>query len=428
MTHQSAFNFVKKSLSTSAHVASRVAKTVSVAGLSALRAGKGEPVDAKLIKDAFIQMGTTYIKLGQFIASTPSLFPREYVLAFADFLDQTPPVSFAQIKDVLSQELGDLDAIFLHIDPAPIASASIAQVHKAVLKNGVAVALKVQKPSVDTIISTDLGVLHGAFWALEKLVPSMKAANLAPILAEIRRRMIAETDFVAESAHIERFLQFLAQFGITRITAPKVHHDLTTRRVLTMNFLSGVSLVSGSLDVNDPKAQQAMSDVLDTWFMSVMTVGEFHADLHAGNLLLLDDGRIAFLDFGLVGQINPKSLQACFRLVQAMQGGDFDAMASAMIDIGMTRERQRMDVARLTTDLQKVFGAKSPKSTEPTSLNTMMLELAEIGKRHGIHFPRDFALLTKQLLYFDRFMLALAPDMELFGDGRMAYMQMDSQA
>ena len=425
---KSPLQLIKKGMSTSVHTVSRLAKTASVAGLSTLRVAKGEPVNAELVRDAFMQMGVTYIKLGQFIASTPSIFPRDYVAAFADCLDSTPPVSFVQIREVLSAELGDIDAIFTHIDPIPIASASIAQVHKATLRDGRMVALKVQKPSVDTVISTDLGVLHGAFWALERAVPSMRAANLAPILDEIRTRMLAETNFIAESRHIERFLAFLRQAGITRVTAPTVHPDLTTKRVLTMDYLSGVSLVGGSLSTDDRRAQQAMSDVLDTWFMSVMMTGEFHADLHAGNLLLLDDGRIAFIDFGLVGQIDPLSLQACFMLVQAMQASDYDGMAKAMMDIGMTHEKERMDLGRLATDLRKMFG-KMDKNTKDNNsdtggaddLNKMMLELADIGKRHGIHFPRDFALLTKQLLYFDRFMLALAPEMELFGGARMTY-------
>lgn len=429
MMKKSPFARAKQGIVTSAYAITRLAKTASVAGLGTLRVVKGEPVSAELIRDAFMQMGVTYIKLGQFIASAPSIFPKDYVAAFADCLDRTPPVAFEQIRAVLMAELGDIEDIFECIDPIPLASASIAQVHKATLKGGRMVVLKVQKPSVDTIISTDLGVLHGAFWMLEHAVPSMRAANLAPILDEIRTRMLAETDFIAESTHIERFLAFLHQAGIDRVTAPTVHGCLTTKRVLTMDYLSGVSLVGGSLGTDEPRAQQAMSDVLDTWFMSVMMTGEFHADLHAGNLLLLDDGRIAFIDFGLVGQINPVSLQACFMLVQAMQAGDYHGMATAMIDIGMTHDKTYMDVDKLATDLQKIFGKidrNSPSdvtSTGADDLNRLMLELADIGKRHGIHFPRDFALFTKQLLYFDRFMLALAPQMDLFEGRRMAYIQ-----
>lgn len=425
--------FAKKQLNLGVNVLSRLQKTASVAGLSALRVAKGDQMDAQLMREAFEQMGVTYIKLGQFIASTPSIFPREYVLAFQGCLDQTTPVPFAKIRSVLIEELETdsrgLGDIFSYIDPVPLASASIAQVHKAVLADGRQVALKVQKPDVDTVMHTDLSVLHSVFWMLEKLVPNLKAANLAPIVDEMRARMLAETDFIAESRHIEQFLAHLKQVGNTKVTAPTVHHELSTKRVLVMDLLMGKSLIDDSLiwdGTAGRNSKQIMSDVLDTWFLSLMMTGEFHADLHAGNLMLLDDGRIAFLDFGLMGQIQPSSLQACFGLVQSLQISDYRGMAQAMVNIGMTHTADKMDIDRLADDLHKMLGKITP-NTQPTaktdanndSLNAMMLEMVEIGKRHGIHFPRDFALLVKQLLYFDRFMVTLAPDMELFEGERL---------
>lgn len=416
---KSPLSIAKSSIGTGLNVIGRIQKTASVAGLSALRVAKGEKMDAQLLKESFEQMGVTYIKLGQFIASTPSIFPREYVLAFQDCLDATTPVAFDEILSVLRVEFEqDLGEIFEYIDPKPLASASIAQVHRATLVGGRQVALKVQKPKVGAIIHTDLSVLHGGFWLAEKLLPSMKMANLAPILDEIRSRMLMEVDFIAESRHIERFLAFLKQVGIHKITAPSVHHHLTTKRVLTMDLLVGKSLVDETLGLasNTEHAKQVMSDVLDTWFLSLMMTGEFHADLHSGNLMMLDDGRIAFLDFGLVGRIEPKSLQACFDLVQNLQISNYHGMAQAMVQIGMTHDD--VHIGRLGEDLQRMFG-KVGKDSRPESLNAMMMELAQIGKQHGIHFPRDFALLLKQLLYFDRFMVTLAPEMELFEGERM---------
>ena len=257
----------------------------------------------------------------------------------------------------------------------------------------------------------------------------MKAANLAPIIDEMRTRMFAETDFLAESRHIETFLAYLKHTGNHKATAPTVHNSLSTKRVLTMDFLQGKSLVDDAITLHQDKARQVMSDVLDTWFLSLMVTGEFHADLHAGNLMLLDDGRVAFLDFGLVGAINPASLQACFALVQALQASDYQGMAQAMIQIGMTHDANKMDVDALSDDLKRMLGKITPQTTQTQeaaqtdNLNMLMLEMAEVGKRHGIHFPRDFALLTKQLLYFDRFMVVLAPEMELFEGERMKIVQ-----
>lgn len=433
MTQSTRPNFLKHSF----NVLNRVRQTASVAGLSALRVAKGEKPDAKLLKETFEQLGTTYIKIGQFIASTPSLFPREYVLAFQDCLDQTTPLSYRYVEKVLRAELerdGDtLEHLFKSIDPVPLASASIAQVHAATLQDGTEVVLKVQKPEVETIMQTDLGVLHGVTKLMEMLMPSMKFASIAPIIDEIRLRMLAETDFVAEAQNIRDFQQFLNMTGNTKVVAPDVVRELTTKRVLTMSRLHGVSMVDERAMrqyCDDPA--QVMADTLNTWFASLMLCNSFHADLHAGNLMLLNDGRIGFLDFGIVGKLAPESWRACMGMMQSLQDNDYQGMAHHMIDMGMTHERSQVDEAQLATDLQRMVGAvvaddKAYTAGKPFNskdqadeLNQIMLEIVETGKRHGLHFPRDFALLTKQMLYFDRFMRTLAPGMDMFSDSRVS--------
>ena len=418
------------------NVVNRMRQTVSVAGLSALRVAKGEKPDARLLKDTFEQLGTTYIKIGQFIASTPSLFPREYVEAFQDCLDQTTPLSYAYIKQVLTAELAvdgqTLSDKFAFIDEKPLASASIAQVHAARLHNGDEVVLKVQKPEVETIMQTDLGVLHGVTKLLELLMPSMRFASIAPIIDEIRLRMLAETDFIAEAQNIRDFQQFLAVSGNTKVIAPQVYDELTTKRVLTMSRLHGVSMIDETAMrqyCDDPA--QVMADTLNTWFASLMFCNSFHADLHAGNLMLLTDGRIGFLDFGIVGKLKAESWRACMGMMQALQDNNFQAMAQHMIDMEMTHGRSNVDELDLANDLQRMMktimaeditftsGVPFNSKEQADELNQMMLEIVEVGKRHGIHFPRDFALLTKQLLYFDRFMRTLAPDMDMFSDQRV---------
>lgn len=198
-------NLLKKSF----NVVNRVRHTASVAGLSALRVAKGERPDAVMLRETFEQLGTTYIKIGQFIASTPSLFPRDYVIAFQGCLDQTTPLPFKYIEQVLQEELltdgQRLEDLFIKIDEKPLASASIAQVHAATLPDGREVVLKVQKPDVDVIMQTDLGVLHGVTKIMEKLMPQMRFASISPIIDEIRTRMLAETDFIAEAANIRDF-------------------------------------------------------------------------------------------------------------------------------------------------------------------------------------------------------------------------------
>ena len=281
-------------------------------------------------------------------------------------------------------------------------------------------------------MQTDLGVLHLVTKSLEVLMPSMKFASIAPIIDEIRLRMLAETDFVAEAQNIRDFQQFLNVSGNTRVIAPTVYGDLTGKRVLTMSRLHGVSMIDETAMrqyCSDPA--QVMADTLNTWFASLLLCNSFHADLHAGNLMLLTDGRIGFLDFGIVGKLKAESWRACMGMMQALQDNDYQMMAHHMIDMEMTRARSEIDEAALAKDLQRMmqvimaedaaFTSGVPFNTKEQAdeLNKMMLEIVDVGKRHGIHFPRDFALLTKQLLYFDRFMRTLAPDMDMFSDKRV---------
>lgn len=417
----------------------RVGQTASVASLSAMRIARGDKLDAQLLKENFEQLGATYIKIGQFIASTPSLFPRQYVEAFQGTLDQTTPLSYGYIEGVLRAELEKdgkkLEDIFSQIDKSPLASASIAQVHAATLKSGENVVLKVQKPNVDTVINTDLGVLYGLSKILEKLTPTMKFASLAPIIDEIRLRMRAETNFIQEAENIEAFQQFLIATKNQKVVAPQVYHALSTKKVLVMERLYGVSMV----DVDamrrycaDPA--QVMADTLNTWFASLMFCNSFHADLHAGNLMLLQDGRIGFIDFGIVGKLEPEAWQACMAMMDSFGQEDYDAMARHMVDMGMTYGKGKVDIDHLAKDLKnmmslvlaeentfigKTLNDPSVVKDHAEDLNKMMLEIVEVGKRHGLHFPRDFALLTKQMLYFDRFMKVLAPDMDMFKDRRI---------
>ncbi len=415
----------------------RLAQTAVVVAQAGVRhQSQPELGKARLLRESFEQLGATYIKLGQFIASTPSLFAREYVEEFQGCLDRTPPVPFAHIEAQLRQAFDrPLAEIFAHIDPDPLASASIAQVHAARLVTGEEVVIKVQKPGIEAMLRTDLGVVHGSLKLMELLLPKVRFAALSDIMDEIRTRMVREVDFVEEAANIADFQQFLKLTGNTQVIAPKVYPEASSRTVLTMQRLYGVALTDVEVmkkHTRDPA--HVLIVTMNTWFASLMLCKSFHADLHAGNVLLLEDGRIGFIDFGIVGQLKPEVWAACIAFMDALQRMDYPLMATQMVRMGMTTGA--VDEARLAADLEKIFGTMM--STDPQAmlgaaqgglnamaggdlgeLNDLMLDMVATGERHGIHFPRDFALLMKQMLYFDRFMRVLTPDMDVFADARL---------
>ncbi|MEW4939148.1 AarF/UbiB family protein, partial [Acinetobacter baumannii] len=389
-----------------------------------------KPSNAKLMRETFESLGSTYIKLGQFIASTPSLFPREYVEEFQGCLDQTPTLPFSYIQGVLASEFEgrDLSQIFSYIDETPLASASIAQVHAAKLTTGEDVVIKVQKPGVETILYTDLNVVHWAAKLLERAVPKIKFAALSDIVDEIKTRMVREVDFIEEAQNLDDFVEYLNISQNQAATAPKVYHQFSTRRVLTMQRLYGVPLTDFSVVkqyAKDPS--QVLITAMNTWFGSLMLCKSFHADLHAGNLMLLEDGRVGFIDFGIVGQLKPEVWTACIAFMDALQKTDYQAMAENMLKMGMTHNK--IDVQVLAQDLERLFNGvlmADPQqilASNPADLNDIMMDMVAVGERHGIKFPRDFALLFKQMLYFDRFMRVLAPYTDIYADQRLKMVQ-----
>ncbi len=414
MTLKSIFMELPRAASFGWHSVNRIRQTAGVLGKTGLYWALGDRLPAPvLLRRTFERLGATYIKIGQLIASSPSLFPEAYVKEFQRCLDQTESVSFKYMENILKKELGPhyIPDIFSHVDETPLASASIAQVYAARLSTGEDVVIKIQRPGVETILATDLNTLYLAAVMLEKLVPRLKHASLAGILSEIRRTVLEECDFIKESENIEIFSKFLEGTGNPDVVTPKVYHQASSRRVLTMERLYGTPLTRREqLFKASQNPYRILGAAFETWMDSITKCELFHADLHAGNILILDDGRVGFIDFGIVGRISGKTRDGVQSLIKAMMVMDYQTMAESMLTIGMTRKK--VDTARLAKDLEYFYlSLESPPPDEDMAFavsdlpepDQTLLEIVRIAETHGIRFPREFTLLLKQFLYFDSY-------------------------
>jgi len=406
----------------------RVGQTTSVLAKTGIQWLLGKrPANPKLLRDVFEELGATYIKLGQFIASSPTFFPKDYVEEFQNCLDKTKPFSFSIARKIIETELGKpLAQVYSYVDPVPLASASIAQVHAAKLLSGEDVVIKIQKPGVANVLLTDLNFLYVSARVIEYLAPKLSWTSLSGVVEEIQRTMLEECDFIKEANNLNEFREFLVQTENDDVIVPRVYAQASTSKILTMERFYGVSLTD--LDTikrycDDP--ERTLITAMNTWFSSLTQCKFFHADVHAGNLMVLENGKIGFIDFGIVGRINPGTWEAVSDFISAIMIGHFEGMADGMIRIGVTSHD--VDVKDLANDLQRVFNKLDVMVPDTVGLeiqgeddiNNILMDMVKVGEDNGIHFPREFALLLKQFLYFDRYVHVLAPELDMFVDNRL---------
>ncbi|CAE7029913.1 unnamed protein product [Symbiodinium sp. CCMP2592] len=384
---------------------------------------------AKVLRKLFERLGSTYVKLGQFIASSPTVFPAPYVKEFQRCLDSTSTVSFVEVKRIIERELGrPLRDVYAYVDPTPLASASIAQVHTGRLRDGSEVVVKVQKPGIEEVLKTDLGVVYLAARILEFINPDLNIrGSLADIASDLRQSMLGELDFREEQKNLDVYRDFLDENGLTAIAvAPKPYPEASSKRVLTMERLSGVPLVDleGIKKYTaDPEA--TLVNALNVWALSVQKCEFFHADVHAGNLLVLEDGRVGFIDFGIVGRLSPQMATGIDKLNTALAVSDARGMANALISMGATvgevdEEAFAADIQKLISSLGNTLDNSTDMAVDESKIQDIVLDIAQVAGNNGLKLPREFGLLIKQSLYFDRYTKLLAPDLNMMSDERIA--------
>ena len=289
--------------------------------------------NAKRFRDTSLEQGGAFLKIGQLLSSRPDLLPQAWVDELAVLQDQASPVAFADIAAVLEQEFNQpLDTLFAHVDPQPLAAASIGQVHRARLHDGREVAVKVQRPGLDEVVELDMTLLKVFMDAVKSALPPM---DIDTIVNEIQRTVREELDYQREARVMTDIGRQLA--AIPGIRVPTLVPECSSRHVLTTEFIQGekLTLTLDRLKTSDPARVSALlSTLLDAWFCQVLHGGLFHADPHPGNIMITPDNTLVLLDFGCAQALTDDARRGYFRVLQACIVGDETVIADTLTALG----------------------------------------------------------------------------------------------
>lgn len=359
------------------------------------------------IRLALEALGPTFIKLGQILSTRVDVFPDDWIAEFEKLQSDVPPIAADQLPAVLEAALGaPPEQLFSRFDMQPVGSASIAQVHRAVLRDGRTVAVKLRRPGIVEKVEADLRILAYLAHALETEFPDARRFQPQEIVRQFSRSLHREMDLAAEARNMERFGRDFA--GDPHVVVPGVHWACTRAQVNVQDYVDGVSccrpaeLVARGLDPSALARHGA-----DAVLKMILINGFFHADPHPGNVLFLADGRIAFIDFGMVGRISHARRDEIVDLLNALAQRDERAMMDVLIEWTGGTE---VDEARFASDIGELVFAYEHVPLKNVRISRLVSEIMDLIRNHSILLPPDMALLFKALITLEGLGRQLDPD------------------
>ncbi|WP_152393534.1 ABC1 kinase family protein [Paenibacillus guangzhouensis] len=358
------------------------------------------------------ELGPTFVKLGQIASTRPDLLPTDVISALEQLQDQVPPFHSDEVVEIVEDELGErLQHLFLDFNVEPIASASIGQVHEATLHDSTKVAVKVQRPRIQEIIETDLGMLEEFAMLAEKRLVWAKDYRLAEIVQELARSLHAELDYSAEARNGEKFAKQCKHLEHVRV--PTLYPKYCSRRILTMEYVTGVKLSdhAGLMEAgHDPTdvARRFASIILH----QVLIEGFFHGDPHPGNVIVQENGDLILLDFGMVGRLTEAMKKHFALLVIALRNQSSRGVIRAIGKMGIVPTD--VDESALRFDVDELRDKYIQVPLSQVRIGEAVNDLFRVARRHRIRIPSELTMLGKTLLTMEGVVTALDPDFSIF--------------
>jgi ubiquinone biosynthesis protein len=352
--------------------------------------------DAEAFTRDIEALGPTFIKLGQLLSTRSELLPPVYADALARLQDSVEPFSYAEVAEIVERELGvRLSKAFAEFDETPIAAASLGQVHRAVLRSGREVAVKVQRPGVRQLVLQDLDTLDQLAGLIERFNGATPGLDVPRVLEEFRRTILRELDYQQEARNMVSLAHQLRDFD--NIVVPLPVDDYTSSHVLTMDYVAGTKITKvGPVEWTEIDGAALASDLFRAYLHQILVDGLFHADPHPGNVLLTRDRRLALIDLGMVGRLSSGVQEQLFRLMLAIADARGDEAATVVIGLGERLEGfEEGPMRRMVAELVASY---HDKSAQELNIGRVMLDMARSGNRFGLRMPAELPLLGKTLL------------------------------
>jgi ubiquinone biosynthesis protein len=356
------------------------------------------------------KLGPTFIKLGQLLSTRADLLPTPYLEALSRLQDHIEPFSFEEVDRIVSSELGvRLSKAFEEFDPNPLAAASLAQVHRATMRDGRAVVVKVQRPNIREQIFEDLESLEEMAQFLDSHTEMGKRYEFHNMLLGLRRSLLRELDFKLELNNLVTFAENLREFD--RIDIPEPVDDFTTSRVLTMEYIPGKKITELSplrlMEIDGPGLAR---ELFRAYLKQILLDGFVHADPHPGNVFLTDDEHIALLDLGMVTRLLPSFQDNLLRLLVAISEGRGEEAAEVSVRMG--EEKAGFEKSEYTRRVAELVAEHSDASLSRLDAGHVALEITKISADCWFRLPSEFTMVAKALLNLDRVVFTLDPDFE----------------
>jgi len=376
---------------------------------------------AARFRELLAELGPTFIKLGQILSSRPDILPPDFIAELSKLQDDAPTMPIALVLELIEKGLGKPHAqLFASIDPAPLATASIAQVHRARLHPGPddpagapgqAVVIKVQRPGIEEQIKSDTDLLSYLARFLEGVIEETGIYTPSGIVAEFREAMLTELDFDNEARNIEEFQK--SHVDRPNVVIPALYRALSATTVITLGELTGIKLSEVLKDPGSPRwdRKKIARVIIDESFHQLFTDGLFHGDPHPGNLLILEGNRLGLLDFGLVGRMSKQMQESIILLVLSISLRDPDTVARLLYKVGIPD--QRINLHQFRTDIHDILETYLGLKISEVDSSSLMRDLVDLALKYKIKIPKEYAVLSKAAGTTEGTLRVLDPDLDV---------------